>query len=111
VWTAKGGHGGGDDPLLEDILSPNPKEDKYLRAADQRAGAYSILCGVAANRSMESGKTILIDDLVKKIGMPDYPKMPTARRRIKMQKPTVKIVGVHHALQLQKEQLEEFAAA
>ncbi|NQU43816.1 Gfo/Idh/MocA family oxidoreductase, partial [bacterium] len=41
VWTAAGGHGGGDAPLLEDVFSPNLPEDKYKRAADQRAGAWS----------------------------------------------------------------------
>jgi hypothetical protein len=41
--------------LLEDIFSLTPKPDKYLRAADQRSAAYSILTGVAANRSMASG--------------------------------------------------------
>jgi hypothetical protein len=34
------------------------------------------LTGVAANISMKSGKEIKVDDLVKNIGMPDYPTMP-----------------------------------
>jgi len=76
VWEGTGGHGGGDDIMLADIFNPGKEKDKYLRCADQRAGAYSILTGIAANRSMESGKEILIDDLVKNIGMPDYTKMP-----------------------------------
>ncbi len=76
-WTGEGGHGGGDPLLLDDIFSPNPNPDKYLRAADQRSGAYSILTGVAANRSIESGKQIRIADLVQNIGQPDYPPMPS----------------------------------
>jgi predicted dehydrogenase len=76
-WTGEGGHGGGDPLLLDDIFSPNPKPDKYLRAADQRAGAYSILTGVAANRSMKTGQPVYIDELVKNIGAPDYPPMPS----------------------------------
>jgi hypothetical protein len=76
-WTGEGGHGGGDPLLLDDIFSPNPKPDKYLRAADQRAGAYSILTGVAANRSMKTGQAVQIADLVQNIGAPDYPTMPS----------------------------------
>jgi predicted dehydrogenase len=83
-WTGEGGHGGGDPLLLDDIFSPNPKPDKYLRAADQRSGAYSILTGVAANRSMESGKQIRIADLVKNIGTPDYPLMPSPEDPIRV---------------------------
>lgn len=76
VWKGEGGHGGGDILMLEDIFSPEQKPDKYLRAADQRAGAYSILTGVAANHSIASGKEIKIEDLVPAIGKPDYPVMP-----------------------------------
>lgn len=77
VWEGVGGHGGGDRVMLDDLFSPNPPQDKYLRAADQRSGAYSILTGVAANLSMATGKMIEIADLVQGIGMPDYPPMPT----------------------------------
>jgi predicted dehydrogenase len=77
VWTGEGGHGGGDPVLLDDIFNPHPKPDKYLRAADHRAGAYSILTGIAANRSMESGQSICIADLVQGLRLPDYPPMPS----------------------------------
>jgi predicted dehydrogenase len=76
VWTGEGGHGGGDRILLDDLFSPEPRTDRYLRAADHRSGAYSILTGVAANQSIETGKTIRIADLVRNIGYPDYPAMP-----------------------------------
>jgi predicted dehydrogenase len=78
VWTAAGGHGGGDSRILEDILGAEPVDDPYLRAADQRAGAYSILTGVAANHSMAEDRLVRIDELVQNIGMPDFPEMPTA---------------------------------
>ena len=55
LQRARGGHGGGDSPLLHDLFDTAPEADRYLRAADQRAGAYSILTGVAANRSMATG--------------------------------------------------------
>jgi predicted dehydrogenase len=81
IWVGEGGHGGGDSPLLDDIfLSQRPK-DKYCRAADQRAGAYSILVGVAANRSMATGKEVRIRDLAPTIGLPDYPPMSSSRSR------------------------------
>jgi len=62
--------------MLDDVFSLNKKVDKYLRAADQRAGAYSLLTGVAANISMMQGKEILIADLVKNIGRPEFTPMP-----------------------------------
>jgi predicted dehydrogenase len=77
VWKGQGGHGGGDDPLLTDVFDPNPPTDKYLHAADQRSGAYSILTGIAANTSMQSGQPIRIADLVSGLEHPDYPAMPT----------------------------------
>lgn len=77
IWEASGGHGGGDILMMEDIFTPSEKPDPFFRAADQRAGAYSILTGISANLSMASGKTIFVEDLVKNIGRPDYPPMPT----------------------------------
>ena len=76
VWTSTGGHGGGDSIILEDLLSDNPPVDPYMRASDQRGGAYSILTGVAANHSMRRNQLIYINDLVQNIGFPDYPPMP-----------------------------------
>ena len=63
--------------MLEYIFDHgNQKPDKYLRAADQRSGSYSILCGIAANISMREGRVVKIGELVKNIGTPDYPPMP-----------------------------------
>jgi predicted dehydrogenase len=83
VWEAEGGHGGGDALLLQDIFAPTGP-DKYLRAADQRAGAYSILPGIAANLSMARGQCIEIADLVHGIGYPDYPPMPTGEEELEL---------------------------
>ncbi len=77
VWQSKGGHGGGDPVILQHLFSFDPPEDKYLRAADQRAGAWSILTGIAANRSMERGQPVRIDELVHGLEDPDYPPMPS----------------------------------
>lgn len=80
LWEGVGGHGGADPEMLKYIFDPaHMPRDKYRRAADQRSGAYSILVGVAANRSMATGKPVTIDTLVKGIGMPDYAPMPTGK--------------------------------
>lgn len=84
IWQARGGHGGGDAPLLQDILQPDLVEDKYKRAADQRAGAYSILTGIAANRSMATGQLVYIDELVPHLELPDYPPMPSPEEPIEL---------------------------
>ncbi len=76
VWKAKGGHGGGDVVMLDDLFLLEKPADKYLRASDQRGGAYSILTGIAANHSFRSGKAVEISDLVPRIPLPDYPAMP-----------------------------------
>jgi predicted dehydrogenase len=77
IWHAEGGHGGADPIMVNDLLSTNPPSDKYLRAADYRAGAWSILTGIAANHSMEQGRAVRIDELVHDLDLPDYPPMPT----------------------------------
>ena len=61
---------------MDDLFLPEKQPDKYQRAADQRSGAYSILTGVAANQSIETGKPARVADLVQGVGYPDYPAMP-----------------------------------
>ncbi len=75
LWKAQGAHGGGDGPLLADIFE-GTSDDSYQRAADHRGGAYSILCGIAANQSIASGKSVRISDIVGGLSEPDYPPMP-----------------------------------
>jgi hypothetical protein len=70
--------------LLDDLFLPAKQQDKYLRTADQRSGAYSILIGAAANRCFQTGQPILIADLVKNIGYPDYPEMPARTESLPM---------------------------
>jgi predicted dehydrogenase len=83
-WTGEGGHGGGDRVMLDDVFGQEKKQDKYLRAADQRAGAYSILTGVAANLAISTGKPVQIADLVHDVGYPDYPEMPSRTAPVPM---------------------------
>ena len=84
IWEAVGGHGGGDAPLQEDIFSASPSEDKYRRAADQRAGAWSILTGIAGNDSMLEGRPIRIDELVPDLALPDVAPMPDDTEPLEM---------------------------
>ena len=57
------GHGGGDR-RLKDHLFRGVQEDPLGHAAGSRAGAMSILVGVAANQSMVQGRFVRIDDLL-----------------------------------------------
>ena len=65
VRMGSGGHGGGDPVLLADIFHPNPPADPLKRKASQRDGAFSILIGIAAYRSIQSGKPVRIADLLE----------------------------------------------
>ena len=65
IPEAKGGHGGGDAPLLEDIFSLDPPPDPMKRAASHIDGAHSILAGIAANKSMQTGQAVMVADLMK----------------------------------------------
>lgn len=63
IRIAKGeGHGGGDK-LMHDHIFTNKQEDPFKQAAGVRDGAFSILTGIAARKSCDSGKPIKIADL------------------------------------------------
>ncbi len=59
----RGGHGGGDEALHEKIFVHPESKDPFDRAAGVRDGAMSILIGVAARKSIESGHPIKIAEL------------------------------------------------
>ena len=84
IWGGEGGHGGADPVMLKDIFQPDTEPDKYLRAADHRGGAYSILCGVAANHSIATGSPVKISDLISNLEAPDYPPMPQPDHELPM---------------------------
>lgn len=75
-WTGKGGHGGGDTVMLDDIFLPKAPADQYVRSSDERGGAASVLTGVAANRCFETGNPVKVADLVTGLTKPVYPPMP-----------------------------------
>ena len=58
------GHGGGDKVMLEDIFGV-PAPDRFNRAASHVEGAYSILTGIAANKSIASGMPVNIQSLIR----------------------------------------------
>lgn len=64
IEEARGGHGGGDPVLLNDLFG-TPKPDPYNRAASHEDGTMSILTGIAANKSIATGMPIKIGDLIK----------------------------------------------
>ena len=65
VPKAVGGHGGGDEQLLKRLFSGLDIPDPLGYMADSRAGAMSILIGVAANQSIQKGTPIFIDHLLE----------------------------------------------
>ena len=70
VPASEGGHGGADPLMLADIFAVEPPADPFRRAATHVDGAASILVGIAANMSIESGELIQVDTLF------DLPKSP-----------------------------------
>ena len=63
VTTEKAGHGGGDKRLHEKIFKTSDVKDPYDRDAGVRDGAMSILIGIAARKSIESGRPIKVQEL------------------------------------------------
>ena len=64
IPEAKGGHGGGDTLMLDDIFGP-PRPDRFNRAASHIDGAMSILTGISANISMRTGRPVDVDQVVR----------------------------------------------
>ncbi|MCP4310794.1 MAG: Gfo/Idh/MocA family oxidoreductase [Bacteroidetes bacterium] len=63
VKFQKGGHGGGDKLLHNQVFRTPGKKDPFNRAAGIRDGAMSILIGIAARKSIESGHPVRIAEL------------------------------------------------
>ena len=61
---SEGGHGGGDRRML-DAIFVGSSEDPLGHAADQVAGAMSILTGIAANKSFATGLPVQVSNLVR----------------------------------------------
>ena len=63
VPMARAGHGGGDKRLHEKLFKNPDMADPYGRSAGLRDGAMSILIGIAARKSIESGEPVNIAEL------------------------------------------------
>ena len=63
VQVEKSGHGGGDKRLQDKIFKNPDVIDPHERAAGLRDGVMSILIGVAARKSIETGEPIRIAEL------------------------------------------------
>ncbi|MGO7215100.1 Gfo/Idh/MocA family protein [Rhizobium ruizarguesonis] len=61
-----GGHYGGDDRMRNMIFKPDT-EDRLAQRAGTRAGAMSVLCGIAALESSRTGKVVNIADLMPEL--------------------------------------------
>ena len=60
----KGGHGGGDTKLLDNLFL-GVKDDPMHHAADFHDGAHSILTGIGANISMRTGQPVEVQKLIR----------------------------------------------
>lgn len=63
VGYARSGHGGGDKRLQDKIFINPENPDPLRHAAGLRDGAMSILIGIAARKSIESGEPVKIAEL------------------------------------------------
>ncbi len=64
IWVphSSGGHYGGDDRLRNMLLRSEPNDELRQRAGS-RAGAMSVLCGIAALQSSRTGQQVSIADI------------------------------------------------
>ena len=68
VPSAEGGHGGADPSIQERMFSANPPPDPWGRSAGHGQGAASIMVGIAANRSFETGRPESVAELCPELG-------------------------------------------
>ena len=68
IPLGEGGHGGADPLIQEQVFSDNPPEELLGRNAGGQQGAASIMVGISANRSYETGLPVRVADLCPQIG-------------------------------------------
>jgi hypothetical protein len=61
--VTRAGHGGGDKKLQDKIFKNPAMADPYKHSAGIRDGAMSVLIGIAARKSIESGEKVRIAEL------------------------------------------------
>ncbi len=67
-----GGHGGTDKHLRNQLFRGIDLEPELGRTAGSWAGAMSVMIGIAANRSMETGQPVRVADLLGESLVPDH---------------------------------------
>jgi hypothetical protein len=72
--NTEGLHGGGDRVTLEHLSRGGT--DAHGFAADERAGAWPALVGIAANASLALGVPVSLAELASGIPQPDMPPGP-----------------------------------
>jgi predicted dehydrogenase len=68
IKEAEGGHGGGDPLLQAQMFSRDASPDPLGRDAGEGQGAASVLIGIAANSSFESGESVRIGEICPQLG-------------------------------------------
>ncbi|HZH73762.1 MAG TPA: Gfo/Idh/MocA family oxidoreductase [Mariniphaga sp.] len=63
VEATRGGHGGGDSKLQDKIFKDPNMADPYKHSAGTRDGAMSCLIGIAARKSIEEQRPVMIEEL------------------------------------------------
>ena len=73
------GHGGGDERMKNKIFLPD-QQDPYRQSAGTRDGAFSILVGIAARKSIDTGKPVRITDLTDLVPVAEKYHMDTQQK-------------------------------
>jgi predicted dehydrogenase len=67
----EGLHAGGDKVMLQRLFG-DTSNDQFGHVADERAGAWSAMVGIAANTSLKTRVPVELADLASDLPMPDY---------------------------------------
>jgi predicted dehydrogenase len=73
--TGEGAHSGGDKVMLRRLFA-EASNDQYGHVADERAGAWSAMVGMAANQSLAQHLPVELESLVPDVPHPDYAPEP-----------------------------------
>lgn len=65
--AAEGAHGGGDAKLLDMMFGEGEIDDPLGQYADSYAGVASAIIGIAANDSIATGRTVILDEMLEKL--------------------------------------------
>ncbi|MBB4184454.1 putative dehydrogenase [Sinorhizobium terangae] len=81
VPHSSGGHYGGDDRLRNMLFKPGATDPLGQRAG-ARAGAMSVLCGIAALQSSRTGKLVRLADLMPELFEDEIGSVPRSAAQI-----------------------------